>query len=198
MPLGRSRGLVSRVTAVTITATKTSRPQPATDRQKERMQTLVEELPENRGPPRGRGPRGRMSSTRSTTRRRPRLEPEDPRLPQGPGADAGANRPCRPRAAVRRRRSRATSAAGSATPPRGLASARSPQPEYGYDVPQSADETFTFTATVAVQPKPSCPTGPSSRCRRLSRRFPRSSSTRRSSRSAPGRGARAGRRPRSA
>ena len=31
------------------------------------------------------------------------------------------------------------------------------QPEYGYDVPSSADQTFTFTATVAVQPKPELP-----------------------------------------
>jgi len=28
------------------------------------------------------------------------------------------------------------------------------QPEYGYDPPSSADESFRFTATVAVQPKP--------------------------------------------
>jgi trigger factor len=28
------------------------------------------------------------------------------------------------------------------------------QPEYGYDLPASADESFRFTATVAVQPKP--------------------------------------------
>jgi len=28
------------------------------------------------------------------------------------------------------------------------------QPEYGYDLPESPDESFRFTATVAVQPKP--------------------------------------------
>jgi len=31
------------------------------------------------------------------------------------------------------------------------------QPEYGYDPPSSADESFRFTATVAVQPKPELP-----------------------------------------
>ena len=31
------------------------------------------------------------------------------------------------------------------------------QPEFGYDPPASADETFRFTATVAVQPKPELP-----------------------------------------
>src|SRR5919108_5302025 len=31
------------------------------------------------------------------------------------------------------------------------------QPEYGYDPPASADESFRFTATVAVQPKPELP-----------------------------------------
>src|SRR2546421_3637186 len=31
------------------------------------------------------------------------------------------------------------------------------QPEFGYDPPASADETFRFTATVAVQPKPEVP-----------------------------------------
>src|SRR5436190_12889226 len=31
------------------------------------------------------------------------------------------------------------------------------QPEFGYDPPASADETFRFTATVAVQPKPEFP-----------------------------------------
>src|ERR671933_697965 len=31
------------------------------------------------------------------------------------------------------------------------------QPEYGYDPPSSADESFHFTATVAVQPKPELP-----------------------------------------
>jgi trigger factor len=31
------------------------------------------------------------------------------------------------------------------------------QPEYGYDPPASADESFRFTATVAVQPKPDLP-----------------------------------------
>jgi len=31
------------------------------------------------------------------------------------------------------------------------------QPEFGYDPPSSADETFRFTATVAVQPKPELP-----------------------------------------
>ena len=31
------------------------------------------------------------------------------------------------------------------------------QPEYGYDVPTSADESFRFTATVAVQEKPELP-----------------------------------------
>jgi trigger factor len=31
------------------------------------------------------------------------------------------------------------------------------QPEFGYDPPSSADESFRFTATVAVQPKPELP-----------------------------------------
>src|SRR5918911_748181 len=31
------------------------------------------------------------------------------------------------------------------------------QPEFGYDPPASADESFRFTATVAVQPKPELP-----------------------------------------
>jgi trigger factor len=31
------------------------------------------------------------------------------------------------------------------------------QPEFGYDPPSSADESFHFTATVAVQPKPALP-----------------------------------------
>src|ERR687887_1584433 len=31
------------------------------------------------------------------------------------------------------------------------------QPEFGYDPPSSADESFHFTATVAVQPKPELP-----------------------------------------
>src|ERR671934_135508 len=31
------------------------------------------------------------------------------------------------------------------------------QPEFGYDPPSSADESFRFTATVAVQPKPEVP-----------------------------------------
>src|ERR687883_2377 len=31
------------------------------------------------------------------------------------------------------------------------------QPEFGYDPPSSTDETFRFTATVAVQPKPELP-----------------------------------------
>src|ERR671926_969688 len=31
------------------------------------------------------------------------------------------------------------------------------QPEFGYDPPSSADESFRFTATVAVQPKPDLP-----------------------------------------
>src|ERR671935_2578490 len=31
------------------------------------------------------------------------------------------------------------------------------QPEFGYDPPSSADESFRFTATVAVQPKPEIP-----------------------------------------
>src|ERR671930_1580656 len=31
------------------------------------------------------------------------------------------------------------------------------QPEFGYDPPASADESFRFTATVAVQPKPEVP-----------------------------------------
>src|SRR5919197_5054075 len=31
------------------------------------------------------------------------------------------------------------------------------QPEFGYDAPSSADESFRFTATVAVQPKPELP-----------------------------------------
>jgi len=31
------------------------------------------------------------------------------------------------------------------------------QPEYGYDLPASTDESFRFTATVAVQPKPELP-----------------------------------------
>src|ERR687883_306809 len=31
------------------------------------------------------------------------------------------------------------------------------QPEFGYDPPSSTDETFRFTATVAVQPKPDLP-----------------------------------------
>src|SRR5919202_1206589 len=30
-------------------------------------------------------------------------------------------------------------------------------PEYGYDLPSSADETFAFTATFAVEPKPELP-----------------------------------------
>src|SRR5438874_967433 len=31
------------------------------------------------------------------------------------------------------------------------------QPEYGYDLPASTDDSFRFTATVAVQPKPELP-----------------------------------------
>src|ERR671935_3272492 len=31
------------------------------------------------------------------------------------------------------------------------------QPEFGYDPPASADESFRFTATVAVQPRPELP-----------------------------------------
>src|ERR687885_879015 len=31
------------------------------------------------------------------------------------------------------------------------------QPEFGYDPPSSADESFRFTATVAVEPKPDLP-----------------------------------------
>ena len=39
------------------------------------------------------------------------------------------------------------------------------QPEFDYDLPASESEDWRFSATVAVEPKPSPPTGRSSRCR---------------------------------
>ena len=82
---------------------------------------------------------------------------------------------------LRPRRSRATSAAGSGTPPRGRASARSTQPELDYELPASDDEDWRFTATVAVQPKPELPDWTQLEVRDAEAEVPRGARRRRSS-----------------
>ena len=47
------------------------------------------------------------------------------------------------------------------------------QPQFEYELPDSGDADWRFSATVAVQPTPDSPTGRRSRCRTPSRRCPR-------------------------
>ena len=69
------------------------------------------------------------------------------------------------------------------------------QPEYGYELPDGDASDWRFTATVARAGRsPSFPTGRRSRCRRRSRTFPPSSSSRRCKSAVDGGRPRAGRR----
>ena len=130
------------------------------------------------GSPDRRGTRRRRQARGRARRDRPRRERQDPRLPQGQGAAAGAHAAHRQGAPATRRRSTATSAAGSGTPPRRRGIRPVAQPEYDYELPDaSGDATGSFTATVAVQPKPELPTGRRSRCPTPSPRSRRSWST---------------------
>ena len=95
------------------------------------------------------------SSTPSTTLPRTSRQPEDPRLPQGEGADAGARLRGSARSGSTPRRSRATSAAGSATPrsreahPPGRAARVRVRPAI-----VGRRETFASPRRSTVQPKP--------------------------------------------
>ena len=108
------------------------------------------------GPPLRGGAASRPRARRRPRRFRPRRGGQDPRLSQGQGADAGADRACRQGAADGR---------GDLQPHRRLVPVRRDerahppvaQPDYEYDLPESAESPFTFTATVAVQPKVELP-----------------------------------------
>ena len=127
-----------------------------------------------------RGPGPRRQARRRARRVRPRRERQDPGLPQGQGADAGARHSASARSACTRRRSTATSAAGSGTPRRRRASARSTQPEYGYELPTIRRRRGSSRRRSPSSRSPSCRTGRRSRFRRRSPRCRTSCRRRRS------------------